>query len=222
MRHERFIDWVPLLADLGYKQLLWDQTWTFGFNRLEDGTVEVYHHGEKFQGPWPVRLIVFFHQYYVLWACEKYINGKAFGSEDIDLQMEELACLPLHVFKKFVKRLRTEKEQNLQNLQNEPLPNAAAIQKANETLGKLKELEERETSPISVVKRPGASGSVAGKTAVKMVADDKATQEVLSAAMSASSGNKETAVRAAVGEILQSPDLEFKQRAQSKRRKASS
>jgi len=90
--------------------MLWDQTWTYGFNRHEDGTVEVYHHGEKFVGPWPIRLIVFFHQHYVLWACEKYINGDAFGTDDIDLQQEELACLPLHVFKEFIAKLRAGKE----------------------------------------------------------------------------------------------------------------
>merc|ERR1712151_705045 len=76
-RHERFIDWFPLLADMGLKILLWDQTWNYGFTKNEDGTYEVFHHGENFYGPWPVRLIVFLHQRYVLWACERYINGEA-------------------------------------------------------------------------------------------------------------------------------------------------
>ena len=102
MRHERFIDWVPLFADWGYKQLLWDQTWTYGFDRLEDGTIEVYHRGENFKGPWPIRMVVFLHQKYVIWACEKFINGDAFGSEDLDRQQEQLACMPLHIFRNFV------------------------------------------------------------------------------------------------------------------------
>jgi hypothetical protein len=54
-RHERFINYVPLLPDLfGIKILLWDQTWDFGYNRLADGRLEVHHKGEKFHGPWPV------------------------------------------------------------------------------------------------------------------------------------------------------------------------
>ena len=36
-RYERFIDWVPILSEFGKKILLWDQTWKFEFDRLEDG-----------------------------------------------------------------------------------------------------------------------------------------------------------------------------------------
>lgn len=81
-RYERFLDYVPLLADYGIKILLWDQTWTYGFRRLENGKIEVYHRGEYFYGPWPVRVIVFFHQRYVLWACRKFINSEAFANDE--------------------------------------------------------------------------------------------------------------------------------------------
>lgn len=219
-RHERFIDWVPLLNDFGIKKMLWDQTWVYGFDRREDGTVEVYHHGEKFQGPWPIRLIVFFHQYYVLWACEKYINGQAFGTEDLDKQQEELACMPLHVFKEFVGKLRNEKKKSLEALKNDPNPDPKAIAKAEETLDQLEALSQRKTSSISVVKRSNASGSVAGPMSVKVVAGDATTEQVLTEAMTDTKGNKDKAVNAAVMDVVQHPELEFKQR--SKKQKSAS
>jgi len=106
MRHERFIDWVPGLSDYGVKVLLWDQTWTYGFRRLPSGTVEVFHRGEKFHGPWPIRLIVFFHQFYVIWACEKWINSDLFGSEveDIDKQQDAVRCIIFHAAKEMFAR----------------------------------------------------------------------------------------------------------------------
>lgn len=179
-RHERFIDWVPLLADYGHKVLMWDQTWTYGFNTLEDGKVEVYHHGEKFAGPWIIRLGVFIHQYYVLWACQRYINGDAFGTEDLDKQQEQLACVPLHVFKEFVHKLRAEKERELEDLKNDPTADGAAIIKATETVAKLKQLSDSKQSTISVAKRKGVSGSVTAPLTVKMVVSDQATREALS------------------------------------------
>lgn len=212
MRHERFIDWVPVLADFGYKLLLWDQTWVYGFNRLEDGTVEVYHRGEKFIGPWPIRLIVFFHQYYVLWACEKYINGDAFGTEDLDKQQEELACLPLHVFKEFITQLRKEKETSLKNLTDDPTADTEAIAETTETIKKLDSLIQRNQSTISVVRRKGQGGSVAKPLSVKMLATDAETNEVLASALVPTSGIKDMAVDDAVKKVTQNPELEFKLR----------
>lgn len=215
MRHERFIDWVPVLADFGYKILLWDQTWTYGFNRLDDGSIEVYHHGEKFRGPWPIRLIVFVHQYYVCWACEKYINGDAFGTEDIDKQQEELACMPLHVFHEFIAKLQAEKARSLQELQNEAVLDTKAISETSEALQKLSDLSRRDKSSISVVKRQAASGSVAGQVALKIVTEDAATQDALASAMKDSKGSTDSAVKGAMKEALRNPDLEFKERPKS-------
>jgi hypothetical protein len=81
-RYERFIDYVPILHGEGNKILLWDQTWTFGFRRTEDGLTEVYHRGHRFYGPWPIRIIIHLHQKFVLWACKQYITSDAFGSEE--------------------------------------------------------------------------------------------------------------------------------------------
>jgi hypothetical protein len=102
-RHERFIDWVPILNELGTKWMLWDQTWKFEFDRLENGDYQVSHTCTKFSGPFPVRLIVWLHQKYVIWACEKYINNTDFGHEDadIDYQQQIAGNIPVHLAKEY-------------------------------------------------------------------------------------------------------------------------
>lgn len=212
MRHERFIDWVPVLADFGYKTVLWDQTWVYGFDRQEDGTVEVYHRGEKFEGPWPVRMIVFLHQYYVLWACEKYINGDAFGTEDLDKQQEQMACMPLHVFKRFVRRVRADKEKALKALRDDPKPDSAAIANMKGQVDQLLELESREQASIALARRKAASGSVAAKSSVKVVAEDAATQEVLKSVMMDEKGFRDKYVLEAVKEVATDAELDYQDR----------
>jgi hypothetical protein len=102
-RHERFIDWVPFLNEMGVKIMLWDQTWKFMLDRQEDGSYKVTHKCTKFIGPFPVRVIVYFHQKYVVWACEKYINKTDFGVEDadLDIQHELLSNVPAHLAKAY-------------------------------------------------------------------------------------------------------------------------
>jgi hypothetical protein len=98
-RHERFIDWVPFLNEMGTKLMLWDQTWKFEFDRLESGEYQVTHRCTKFAGPFPVRFIVWLHQKYVIWACEKYINKTDFGHEDADIDQQQaiIANIPVHL-----------------------------------------------------------------------------------------------------------------------------
>jgi hypothetical protein len=96
-RYERFTDFFPILNEWGFKVLLWDQTWTYGFRCRPDGTTEIYHHGHDFYGPWPIRLIVQLHQRYVIWACERLVNSEAFGTEDdywSEKKEEMLDCMP--------------------------------------------------------------------------------------------------------------------------------
>jgi hypothetical protein len=87
-RYERFLDYVPFLYDWDIdgdsKILLWDQIWTFGFRRLDDGRYEVYHTGHQFWGPWPVRIIIHLHQRYLLWACKDLMTSPYFASEEDD------------------------------------------------------------------------------------------------------------------------------------------
>jgi len=220
LRHERFIDWFPLLADLGIKILLWDQTWRYGFDRLPDGTIEVYHRCEHFTGPWPIRLIVAIHQRYVQWGCEKFINGDSFGTEDLDRQQEELACIPLHVVKTFVGKLRAEKAKALEAQRKEVGRDPASIEKAEAELQQLDKLSEQAASSISVAKRPlerTSSSSRRRAAAKKLVVGDAATQEVLSMAMQEAKGN--LAVKAAVNELVNTPELQWSGRSTTKIRK---
>jgi hypothetical protein len=204
-RHERFIDYVPLIDEwFNFKIMLWDQVWTYGFRRLPDGKYEVYHEGEKFHGPWPVRLIVFFHQYYVLWGCEKFINGEAFGTEDLDKQHEELACIPLTAFQDLMKKLEAEAVKNIQDIKGSRKVNKAELEKELRKLEKLKELQDRDSSTISVAKRPGGTGSMARSMTVKVIAQDKETEEIVNAAMQEHS--------TAMKEVINTPGLEFKKR----------
>jgi hypothetical protein len=112
-RHERFIDWVPILNELDRltggilgdtKLMLWDQTWKFEFDRLESGEYKVTHTCTKFAGPFPVRFIVWLHQKYVIWACEKFINTTDFGNEEADMddQQRIIANIPVHTVKEIV------------------------------------------------------------------------------------------------------------------------
>jgi len=123
---------VPFLADAGIKTLLWDQTWTFGFRKLKNGKIEVFHEGHKFVGPWPIRLIIFFHQRYVLWACEKYINGTAFGTDDLDAKEEQMECLPLHKTKEAIARLRAARKKTKAILTGDEEAQQEAIAKTKE------------------------------------------------------------------------------------------
>merc|ERR1719235_2252785 len=115
-RHERFIDWFPILNELGTKILLWDQTWKFEFNRLENGDYEVMHKCTKFTGPFPIRIIIWFHQRYVLWACEKYINGTDFGNEEADMDKQQaiISNIPAHTVKEFISTLTAEKQKKVE------------------------------------------------------------------------------------------------------------
>merc|ERR1719353_1584802 len=65
-KEERFKNFIPFT-----RFLMWDQTQCYGYNRLENGTVEIFHRGEQFYGPLAVRLVVMLHAYYVIWATEK-------------------------------------------------------------------------------------------------------------------------------------------------------
>ena len=58
----------------------------------------------KFAGPFPVRFIVWLHQKYVIWACEKFINETDFGNEEADMddQQNIIKNILLHTAKETV------------------------------------------------------------------------------------------------------------------------
>merc|ERR1719401_2239416 len=220
-RYERFVDWVPLLADMGIKIKLWDQTWRYGFERLEDGTYEVYHKCEDFKGPFPIRWIVFLHQTYVTWGCEKVINGDAFGTEDLDALDEELACVPLSEIKKFLGLVKAAKEEEIEAMKSEEEPDEEAIAEATASIARIEKLAEREASSISVSKRAYPTTGTSGRTASrgKIVVGDTETAKVLGEVMKDAKVKRaaSVAMQQLVVNAMQSPDTAWQQRAMSRR-----
>jgi hypothetical protein len=67
----------------------WDMITNFGFQRLDDGRLLVYHHGEYFTSRLPpfsllARLIFGIHARWVAWATEHYLNHYAFPPDNDD------------------------------------------------------------------------------------------------------------------------------------------
>ena len=85
---ERFHDFqdLPVIG----RVTLWDMVNDFGYTRTDDGTVEVYHKGTHWYGPWPMRLFFAIHGKYAIWATEKYVNSPHFGDSD---KLEEAAAV---------------------------------------------------------------------------------------------------------------------------------
>lgn len=85
---ERFHDFqdLPVIG----RVTLWDMVNDFGYTRTDDGTVEVYHKGTHWYGPWPMRLFFAIHGKYAIWATEKYVTSPHFGDSD---KLEEAAAV---------------------------------------------------------------------------------------------------------------------------------
>jgi len=101
-KRERFRD-----VFLGFT--CWDMVTNFGFEKLPDGRVMVYHHGEYFSGSIPpisliVRLVFGIHARWVAWATEHHINHYAFQNEtefDEQLEEESRADMPFFLLKNY-------------------------------------------------------------------------------------------------------------------------
>eukprot|EP00522_Entomoneis_paludosa_P013744 CAMPEP_0172444010 /NCGR_PEP_ID=MMETSP1065-20121228/4163_1 /TAXON_ID=265537 /ORGANISM="Amphiprora paludosa, Strain CCMP125" /LENGTH=673 /DNA_ID=CAMNT_0013194427 /DNA_START=19 /DNA_END=2040 /DNA_ORIENTATION=+ len=101
-KRERFRD-----VFLGFT--CWDMVTNFGFEKLPDGRVMVYHHGEYFSGSIPpisllVRLVFGIHARWVAWATEHHINHYAFQNDnefDEHLENESREALPLFLLKNY-------------------------------------------------------------------------------------------------------------------------
>lgn len=98
-KRERFKNFLPWT-----RFLMWDQTQCYGYNRLEDGQLEVFHRGDVFNGPLPVRMLVNLHARYVIWATEKHINSSAFGTSDLELQEKQRSNVVGHVMRRALGR----------------------------------------------------------------------------------------------------------------------
>jgi len=120
-KRERFKNYIPYT-----NILLWDQVQNYGYRRRSDGVIEVQHHGESFYGPWPVRLLVNLHAYYVIWATEKHINSELFGTDDLEALETQRENIPLAVMSEFIANLKAEQ-------QNKVLENKMKLEDASKT-----------------------------------------------------------------------------------------
>uniref|UniRef100_A0A7S0LRG5 Uncharacterized protein n=1 Tax=Coccolithus braarudii TaxID=221442 RepID=A0A7S0LRG5_9EUKA len=193
-KREKFINYVPLIKSV-FPILLWDQVQNFGFQRQQDGTIIVRHHGEYFHGPWPVRFLVQLHARYVIWATERHINSPIFGTDDLELQEHQRSNIPLHVFKEFLSSLQVSEEKAIKKAK---LAGTTTVH-MEASLANLERLKRTE-SVVSVQRR----GSK-----VKLAINDKEAQEVIRSALEEISrveGSQATA--AALQELLKKSGYE--------------
>lgn len=142
----------------------------YGFQRMPDGSLEVSHHGESFDGPIIVKWIVSLHAQYVIWATEKHINSPLFGTENLEAQEEQRSNIPLHVAQLWLKDLQEQQGAATQKrkLHSQPTMQQEQTQKA------LKRLARADTV-IEVRRLPGGS--------LKFQAEDPETQATIKAAL---------------------------------------
>eukprot|EP01063_Lacrimia_lanifica_P019938 TRINITY_DN27334_c0_g1_i1.p1 TRINITY_DN27334_c0_g1~~TRINITY_DN27334_c0_g1_i1.p1 ORF type:complete len:443 (+),score=180.79 TRINITY_DN27334_c0_g1_i1:77-1330(+) len=202
-RHERFINYLPGLAYFGLKVLLWDQTWNFGY-RKKDGVCEVYHHGESFAGPWPVVALVELHQRYVLWACSKHVNSKAFGTDDIEVVDEQASHIPQHVFSQFLQALHRDLGDVLSTA------SADSVVELSESLEHLASMKESAAAESATMKETTAIDSDSGRvlsTQLALQVGDKHAEGVVQAALAQLDAGHTGAAKAALATLLGHPDI---------------
>ena len=173
--------------------LLWEMTQNFGYNRKDDGTCEIYHHGERFEGLFPIRLIFQLHAKYVAWATQRYVESKEFGAFDREEEAEVVRSnIPLFVFNEFIAGLTEQVE--LAREKNKD--NAAMTAEHDKTLAALRRMSLRSEKDVSLahfqtVRRHGTL-----KKHVTLVVDDKEAAEAIRSAMKQISQNdKDTGAR---------------------------
>lgn len=159
---------------------LWQMTQNFGYNRRDDGTCEVYHNGESFNGLFPIRFLFQLHAKYVFWATQRYIESKEFGSFDREEEAEEVRQnIPMYAFKEFISGLTTQvelaREKNKDNIE--------LTAKHDKTLAALRKLSNREDvrdglAHFKTVRRHGTY-----HTHVHLVMEDAESAEAVRSAM---------------------------------------
>ena len=134
-KRETFEDKSPLLGGA----TLWRMTQNFGYHRLHNGNVEVYHNGEHFKGLFPIRLLFQAHAAYTFWATQRFITSEEFGSEELEDEAEEIRQnVPASVLKEFIRSLTSDLEA-LKKTTNE-----GSINQYDDTITKLKEISTDE------------------------------------------------------------------------------
>ena len=199
-KRERFINYIPYTH-----WMMWDQVQNYGYRRLPDGTLEVSHQGEHFYGPWPIRLLVQLHAYYVIWATEKHINSPVFGVGSLEDQEHQRSNIPLHVAKEWLETLQKSQETSVSHSRLQRTKSVAdreAHETNQRTLSTLKRLQRTNTT-ISVERKFDGT--------VKITADDPEAQAAIKHALKSiktSQGNE--AAADALNALLKNPEVQKK------------
>lgn len=198
-KRERFKNFIPFSPFL-----MWDQTQCYGYNRREDGTCEVFHRGEVFYGPLPVRFLVKLHAMYVIWATEKHINSPTFGNGDLEANEHQRSNVPAHVFQDFLSRLALGYQIAIESGK---IASSQPTHKAEETLANLKKLQRTHTQAyVSTMKKVNLRRQVSSIE----VADPSAQAAIdnaLAALAKSGSDGKDEAMEAVKGVIKQTPEI---------------
>jgi hypothetical protein len=175
-KREHFRDMAPLFLG-GFT--LWEMSQNFGYQRLDDGTCEIYHHGENFKGLFPIRLLFQMHARYVAWATERYINSEAFGSENLEEKAEELRQnIPLHVFTEFLEGLTHEVEKAKSDSKGDP-KKQGELEVTLQRLKTISTMEHHTTMPRLRTLRSHKTNVAQ----VQLVLDDEETKDTIRTAM---------------------------------------
>ena len=196
-KRERFKNFIPFT-----RFIMWDQTQCYGYNRREDGTIEIFHRGESFTGPLPVRIIVNLHARYVIWATEKHINSPAFGVADLEAQEHQRSNIPLHVFNDFIHRLTVAQKIAIESGK---IAAGSSTDKAEASLKKLTKLQQSPTTMYVNAVRNKANL----KRNLSIEVSDPSTQAAIDQALAGLSTTKEgrTAAAEAVGKMVGHPEV---------------
>jgi len=196
-KRERFKNFIPMT-----KFLMWDQVQCYGYNRRGDGSLEVFHRGESFYGPFPVRLLVQLHSYYVIWATEKHINSPNFGTGDLEVQHDQRANIPLFAVRDFLTRLTLAYQVSMEA---GALTAGASNEKAQQTLKTLKRLKE---SPTTAYVNTIRSANLKRRSSRIEVADAEG-QRAIDAALANLAGSKagQAEASAAMASVVNAPGV---------------
>jgi len=209
-KRERFKNYIPWT-----NILLWDQVQNYGYRRKADGTIEVQHHGESFYGPWPVRLLVLLHSYYVIWATEKHINSPLFGSDDLEAVEKQRENIPYHVMTEFLTNLKAEQQKKVllgrmkledasktDELKSTQAELAEDQNKLEETLAKLNALDSKQSKLKMQMSSATRGKGRLQRMSTTLHVDDPVANDAIKSAMADLSQTE--GGRAAVVELLKS------------------
>ena len=188
-KRETFEDKSPLLGGA----TLWRMTQNFGYHRLHNGEVEVYHNGEHFKGLFPIRLLFQAHAAYTFWATQRFITSEEFGSEELEDEAEEIRQnVPASVLKEFIRKLASDLE-TLKKTGDE-----GSLNQYDDTINKLKEIstDERKSNLAHFTTMRRRNSSLVH---AKLSVEDEGVQQAIGAALhqlGEAKGDKSAAIEA--------------------------